>query len=140
MSYKSEYLCESFARYWNKLQPNRRRTRLSSLTRLICDRKSPYFYFLSGTAAESDVDSQFPAKIQSIYFPPAPLALISSPEFHFPSLPVAVTSLYPGVSDSCGSPNFLSISFLCVNSLKSIMRHTDSLLSWKKKHYQSRGV
>lgn len=59
-------------------------------------------------------------------------SLISSSVSHCLSLPLFLTPLYPSVSVSRSSPNFLSISFLCVNSLKSIMHHTDSLISWIK--------
>lgn len=58
------------------------------------------------------------------------ILLVSFPPLF--SLPLLLTLLYPCISVSCRSPNFLSISFLCVNSLKSIMHHTDSLISWIK--------
>lgn len=67
-----------------------------------------------------------------LFLPYLSLSFISSSVFHCLSLPLLPAPLHPGVSVSCSSPNFLSISFLCVNSLKSIMRHTDSLISWIK--------
>lgn len=94
-------------------------------------RKCPHSHFLFG--ALPGRGGLIASCINPVYFILSPsFSLISSSVSHCLSLPLFLTPLYPSVSVSRSSPNFLSISFLCVNSLKSIMHHTDSLISWIK--------